>query len=536
MQFILFIFFYIAFFKTQAQIFLPPYQASSYSNRSVSKIELTADKLALYPWDTAHLTAIVYNANGIKLNEKKITWSSSDSITHSVDQKGNVTSNLLGNSTIKASVEGISASINIATSLNTSYYVSKNIMLDSLGSWAETSITINPQNPLNIVASSNSANFCSFDGGRNWKVNPIGEAWADPNVFFSYNGELFRQGMEGASSTQRGIKVLKSINGGLTFSSNSWAYKPNLNSPGNIDQPMMCIDNSNSSSYKGNIYVIGSDYPQGTPTYSQKGFSLILVKSADNGSTWSSPIDISTCLKCGQEHSSKITTGSKGEVYAAWWNGENNIVFSSSTDGGKTWGNNIIAHSYTVRSNPYVRSDDVRGNINIEVDKSGGPFDGTIYLSSIDQNNINGGAADAWVKSSSDGGKTWTTPIYLSNGPKGPFKYYFQPSISVAPNGRLDAVWYDTRNWSGNDINSVTYDLYYTYSTNGGKSFNSNVRITPISSIKKTNCANNVPCGERHLYEYIEIKSDNYRAMPVWTNIGSDGKSKPTFATIWIKP
>jgi hypothetical protein len=259
------------------------------------------------------------------------------------------------------------------------------------------------------------------------------------------------------------------------------------------------------------------------------------VKSSDKGNSWSDPVDISSCIDCGQEHSSQIATGKNGELYASWWNGKNQVMFASSSDGGKTWSSNIVVHSYALRANQYLISDDVRGNISIEVDKSNGPYSGTIYISSMDNNNSSAGAADSWIIRSTNGGNSWSSPIYLSDGPKGPFKYYFQSRISVAPNGRVDAVWYDTRNWTGNNINAVTYDLYYTYSTNGGASFNTNIRVTPNSSIKKTICATQTPCGERHLYEYIGITSDNNRVMPVWTNIGADGKSKPTFATIWIK-
>lgn len=502
---------------------------------SIHHIIISPNAASISPWESIQFSANAYDSVGNILVGKAIKWKSSDSNFVKIDQNGYATSNLLGTTLISAYVDTIKKSLILKVDISAAAIVSRNIILDSLSSYAETSVSVNPLNPLNIVASSNSANFCSFDGGRNWRVTPMSTAWADPNVFFSNDGSLYRQGLGGTSPTQRGIQVLKSIDGGSSFSSTNWAYKPDANNPGNIDQGMLCIDNSLISAYSGGIYIIGSDYPQGTPTYARNGFPLIFVKSNNKGSSWSKPIDISSSLNGGQEHSSQITTGKNGEIYAAWWNLNDQIVFTTSYDGGNTWGTNIIAHSYTSRSNPFVISDDVRGNISLDVDRSNGPYSGTIYLCSMDKNNINKGAADAWVKRSTDGGKTWSNPVYLSDGAAGPFKYYFQPQISVAPNGRLDAVWYDTRNWTGTDINNVTYDLYYTFSKNGGNNFNANIRVTPISSIKRTSCPTQKPCGERHLYEYIGLTSDNTRSMPVWTNIGNNGKSKPTFATIWIK-
>ena len=296
----------------------------------------------------------------------------------------------------------------------------------------------------------------------------------------------------------------------------------------------MTIDTNTFSKYFGSVYVVVSDYPSNAPIYKQTGFSMLLLISRDGGKTWLNPIDISTCIDCGQEHSASITTGPNGEIYVSWWNGKNQIVFNKSIDGGITWGNEKIVRTYTPRSNPYILTDDVRGNITIEVDRSFGSYRGNIYISAIDQNNQNTGAADAWMISSSNEGSTWSNLVYISDGPKGPYKYYFQPKISVAPNGRIDAVWYDTRNWNGTDINKVDYDLYYSYSINGGKSFAKNIRVTNNVSTKITNCPTQNPCGERRLYEYIGLVSDKNRVMPVWTNI-QNGRSKPSFATIWIQ-
>ena len=43
-------------------------------------------------------------------------------------------------------------------------------------------------------------------------------------------------------------------------------------------------------------------------------------------------------------------------------------------------------------------------------------------------------------------------------------KWHWFGTLSVAPNGRIDVVWYDTRN-AANNIDS---QLFYSWSTDGG--------------------------------------------------------------------
>ena len=502
-----------------------------------TKIEIVADLSKIEPWQNLLLIANVFDSLGNRMLNQVITWNSSDSLIARINQNGLVTSNLLGEVVINARCESIFTSYNLSVKNNNAITISKIILLDSLGEGAETTVTLNPRNPLNISASANWTNYSSFDGGRSWNKNNFGtdgQAMADPNVNFTQDGVLLRQAMSWAPSP-RGIVVQKSTDGGLSFpmSQAYWAYKPE-NGKGNADQGFMTVDTNTMSKFLGSVYVITSDYPSGTPNYKQTGFSLLVLVSRDGGKTWLNPIDISTCTNCGQEHSSSITTGPTGEVYASWWNGKNQIVFNKSMDGGITWEQEKIVRTYTQKINPFVLTDDVRGNISIDVDRSSSIYRGRIYISAIDQNSQSGGAADAWLVSSVNGGTTWSNLAYMSDGPKGAFKYYFQPKISIAPNGRIDAVWYDTRNWTGTDINNVEYDLYYSSSSNGGQSFSKNVRVTNSSARKITNCPTQTPCGERRLYEYIGLVSDNNRVMPVWTNI-QNNKSKPAFATIWLQ-
>lgn len=502
----------------------------------LAKILVKSDSLKIYPWKSLQLTATGYDSLNNEFPISKIQWGSMDSTRISVNQSGTITTNLLGLTKVRAVSGGITGSVDLEVYIKNNYLVGKNILLDSIGSSAETSVAFNPKNPLNIAASANWVNFCSFNGGRTWKRVDNGNsglAQGDPNVCFLADGTLLRQGL--GLDSPRGVVVQRSNDGGLTLpvSQVYWAYKP-ATDMGNADQGIMCSDTIQTSKYFNSVYVITSDYPAKAPSYAQRGFSLIVLVSRDGGKNWLKPVDISSCSDCGQEHSSYITTGPNGEVYAAWWNLKNQIVFNKSLDGGVTWGAESVVRTMATRANPYLLTDDVRGNITIAVDNGKGIYRGKIYLSGMDQNGASGGAADAWMVNSSNGGNSWSNTVFMSDGNKGPYKYYFQPRISVAPNGRVDAVWYDTRNWTGTNINSVDYDLYYAYSTNGGQSFSPNIRVSDKSATKTTKCTSNVPCGDRQLYEYIGLTSDNQRVMPVWATVFK-GQVTPAFATIWMK-
>jgi hypothetical protein len=165
-----------------------------------------------------------------------------------------------------------------------------------------------------------------------------------------------------------------------------------------------------------------------------------------------------------------ITTDDKGNVYVYWQSGTANITPSpmtglfvaKSTDHGKTWTSTQIA--------PFDRTSGTLGRL--AWTKEGGP-NGTLHLvlQVAEQPDVNGSAAIYYTQST-DGGKTWSPRKRISDGD--PTVSSVIPNISVAPNGRVDVAWWDTRDDPGNRGN----DVYYTYSTDNGKTWSKNTRIT----------------------------------------------------------
>ena len=81
---------------------------------------------------------------------------------------------------------------------------------------------------------------------------------------------------------------------------------------------------------------------------------------------------------------------------------------------------------------------------------------------------------DVMFVRSTDGGLTFSAPHKINDDPVNPSKWHWFGTFSVAPNGRLDAVWYDTRNAS----NNTDSQLFYSFSTDTGVTWSANVAVS----------------------------------------------------------
>ena len=102
------------------------------------------------------------------------------------------------------------------------------------------------------------------------------------------------------------------------------------------------------------------------------------------------------------------------------------------------------------------------------------------------------------IARSTNGGASFSAPVKI-NDDATTNKWHWFGTFSVAPNGRLDAVWYDTRN-AGDNLQS---QLFYSYSTDAGSTWSPNV---PVSA------AFNPTQGwpqQNKIGDYITVVSDN---------------------------
>jgi DNA-binding FadR family transcriptional regulator len=102
------------------------------------------------------------------------------------------------------------------------------------------------------------------------------------------------------------------------------------------------------------------------------------------------------------------------------------------------------------------------------------------------------GNPDVFLSRSPDGGRTWEPPIRLNDDPEGAGSDQYLLRLSVAGNGRVDAVFLDRRN----DPRNLNNDAYLTYSTDNGRTFAPNIRITEKSSDSRIGQAYYVPSAK----------------------------------------
>jgi len=112
----------------------------------------------------------------------------------------------------------------------------------------------------------------------------------------------------------------------------------------------------------------------------------------------------------------------------------------------------------------------------VAVDRSTNQTRGNVYALFSAGRTTN--SCDVMFTRSTNGGVTWSAPQQINTDPASNAWHWFG-TLSVAPNGRIDVCWHDTRHDTGLDTNNIFSELFYCYSLDGGLSLASNRAISP---------------------------------------------------------
>lgn len=355
------------------------------------------------------------------------------------------------------------------------------------GPQSETDIAIDPTDPNHLIGGSNSISsdgamrvYESFDGGQTWTNSklplaaaPVNGFTSDPAVTFDKKGNAYYSFL-GIDSQGNQTSLVNLVKPKGTTQWGGMTTVPNVNA----DKNFMTSDMTNGPN-SGNVYIA---WDNNNADNSQQ---VRLATSSDQGKTWST-------TKVNNQGTTVIGSdpkvGPNGEVYVAWANYKDHTInINKSTDGGKTFSpTDTQIHQWTAPTGSgldvKIPADPQRGVTtfpSIDVDRSGGPNNGTVYCAYMDGDNTNG--YHVLVQSSKDGGKTWAAPKQVDD-PSGntPGRHdHFMPRLAVdQSDGSVNVVWYDTRN----DASNKKADVYYSRSTDGGQSFEANTRVSSQSS------------------------------------------------------
>ncbi len=355
------------------------------------------------------------------------------------------------------------------------------------GHYSEPGIAINPKNPKQIVVvfqggaqvQGVSSAAYSNDSGRtftlakgtkanDWKVG------GDVSTAFDNKGHVFlcymtfdRLGTAAYwahDAGRNGIFVRRSDDGGKTWDKQAAALKEfaTNHAPGIQfeDMPRIFADTWSSSPYAGNLYV-------GWIEWQLTQSIMVFSRSTDAGKTWSAPMRISTHAGLPRDDNGSVggimmAIARDGTLYAIWHDG-NSITLAISHDGGKTFG---ASRPVIETAPPYFGEvpgvSRVEGFPQIAADTRD---PNKLYVCWSDYRN---GDIDVFLAASGDKGNTWSKPIRVNNDPIHNGKDQFYQWMTIDPvTNNLYVDFYDRRD----DPKNMNTGVTLARSTDGGRTF-----------------------------------------------------------------
>ena len=366
--------------------------------------------------------------------------------------------------------------------------------------------------------------YTSNDGGVTWAEQiPFDRAASsgDGVVGFGPDGTLYLTGLAGSGPGYGVFTAWASKEGKMDLSTTRAVTSKTGN-----DKPWLTIDPQN-----GTLFVTYSG-PADTPT---NDYYVQLVQSTDQGKTWTKPVIASpgiplSALESGQaipHFGAQVMIGEGSNLAIAWaWapgfdTFPSGVWVATSNDKGQTFSEaRQIAETWGIISTAF--------------------HEGDYYIFYRQGTEA---VQELVLAISHDGGSTWTTtsvsgelPIYFDSDKA--------PGINVAPNGTIDVMFYAhgegapecidvsafrkrrVQGW----IDQCIYDVYFTFSKDGGQTFHAPIKLNDIPIIGSRFLRTN---GSSRPGEYMGMASTNDYAYPTW--IDTQGAEGTQAYTVQIK-
>jgi hypothetical protein len=350
----------------------------------------------------------------------------------------------------------------------------------------EPQITVNPQNPSQLVVSQQNALEFSTDGGKTFKTTqffPTAGGAGDTSTVFDSKGNLYWANLAQPSG---GIGVyITQVNTttgtlGATYPVDS----PPLENPGTPS----AVQDSDDKAFiaadaNGNLFAV---FDRQTST----GWQILLKKSTDQGQTW--PTTATVASGEGYSWPAYLSVAPNGDVYVAYHleplDSSGNLILTSGQVKVARYSNdlsqqlsktNAFAAGAAVRRTSYPNEPfppDSSGNGGSQ--GAAGPWvladptrAGNVYVVSINDpsNGATGDPADIVLARSIDYGQHWTTST-LEAGPNNSFQVF--PTAAIDKFGDIVVAWWDNRNSINptrqDNAGNYLLDVFAKYSKDGG--------------------------------------------------------------------
>src|SRR5438477_727928 len=325
------------------------------------------------------------------------------------------------------------------------------------------------------------------DGGSTWTFPGVLENnvfRSDPVTNSNEIGQFFYLSLQSDVNLSFFCDDLwRSTNGGQ-----AWTLLSGERGGGGGDKQWFTIDKTNGPGH-------GFQY-QSDDGINCSGGGVQFQRSTNGGVTWQTPITIPHAPVYGTldvDTNGNLFVGGEGSSFYC-------VRSSSAQIGSQT---PTFDRSTAVNMGGFIGSGGINpagldGMVFLAVDRSGTATSNNIYmLASVVPSGRS--TTDVMFVRSTDGGVTFSAPHKINDDPVNPSKWHWFGTFSVAPNGRIDSVWYDTRNAA----NNTDSQLFYSWSTDGGVTWAPNVAVS-----NSFNPFEGYP-NQSKIGDYITIVSDN---------------------------
>lgn len=428
------------------------------------------------------------------------------------------------------------------------------------GPAAEVSLAVNPLDSMNLVGGAKdftlgedtrcgkynvwSGVYWSRDGGRTWgngflpghpkdaRKTAISEyaCGSDPVLAFGPEGNVYYTSLHyqedpndrpahpilapvSGGQEKAGIAVTRSRDGGETW--DDPVLVATRKGGAGLDKQWIATDPTTGQIYVSYIEIGG-------------GGSLLVQRSDDQGQTWTKAVPVVTphdlpggpnAIQFGQ-----IAVGPDSLVHFIYFGVRENevpsgIFHKSSSDGGQTWSaprtvgyfvppaDLGVVHKYRVVGTPALAVN---------------PRDGSVYVAYPSRMV---GDSDVFVAVSHDGGATWKMEDRrrINDDLTGPTNDQWMTAVAVSPDDSVHVTWLDYRD----DPAGQWAYVYYSHSTDKGKTWSKNVRV---SDVPFDGTGGYHQSGSGTIGDYMGLAASPHAVYPFWAD--TRDQSNDVFAAI----
>ncbi len=191
---------------------------------------------------------------------------------------------------------------------------------------------------------------------------------------------------------------------------------------------------------------------------------VFFTKSTNGGRTWTAPVRVNNDAGAATQSDPSLTLDDLNNIYIAWTdtrNGNNDVFFAKSTDGGLSFSANVRVNDVTTffQQEPDLAVDPVNRDL--------------VHVAWSDNRNAFTTGPDIYYANSTDGGLSFNPSTRVNNDAGAGEQA--QPAIATAPNRDVYIVWSDPRN------GAKGRDIYFSKSSDRGATWTPNIIVNDDS-------------------------------------------------------